>query len=117
MPEGSDPYTYPGTNVLRNLADIRDPEALAAFEGDATADRLFELDPAPLKGRFDIAHLKAVHKYLFQDVYSWAGEFRTVNISKGDQLFGAARFVEPALHELLRELAAERRLKSADFRT
>ena len=83
MPESSDPYTYPGTDILRNIPDIRDPERVAAFEANATAARLMELDAAPLKGHFDIVHLKGIHKYIFQDIYSWAGEFRTVNISKG----------------------------------
>ena len=44
MPESSDPYTYPGTDVLRNVLDIRDPQQLAAFEANATAARLIELD-------------------------------------------------------------------------
>jgi fido (protein-threonine AMPylation protein) len=48
MPDISDPYTYPETNVLRNILDIRDPEQLAAFEANVTAARLIELDAAPL---------------------------------------------------------------------
>jgi fido (protein-threonine AMPylation protein) len=51
MPESSDPYTYPGTDVLRNILDIRDPQSLAAFEANATIARLAELDTTPLKGR------------------------------------------------------------------
>ena len=56
MPESSDPYTYPGTDVLRNLLDIRDPQQLASFEANASAARLIELDERPLVGRFDVAH-------------------------------------------------------------
>jgi cell filamentation protein len=115
MPESSDPYTYPGTDVLRNIPDIHDSQRLAAFEANATTARLAELDAAPLKGRFDVAHLKAIHKFIFQDVYSWAGEFRTVNVSKGGSLFGAAAFVEPALAAILLKLPAERYLKEADL--
>ena len=81
MPDSSDPYTYPGTDVLRNFLDVHDPQQLGAFEANATAARLIELDAAPLAGQCDVAHLKAIHRYIFQDVYSWAGEFRTVNIS------------------------------------
>ena len=114
MPESSDPYTYPGTDVLRNIPDIRDPQRLAAFEANATAARLVELDAVPLKGAFNVAHLRAIHRHIFQDVYSWAGEFRTVNISKGGHLFGAAAFVEQALHNVLRELPGERHLKGFD---
>lgn len=111
MPESSDPYTYPGTDVLRNIPDVRDPELLAAFEANATAARLIELDAAPLTGAFDVAHIRAIHRHIFQDVYLWAGEFRTVNISKGGHLFGAAAFVEQALYNVLRELPGERYLK------
>lgn len=111
MPESSDPYTYPGTDVLRNIPDIREPVRLAAFEANATAARLVELDAVPLTGGFDVAHLRAIHRHIFQDVFSWAGEFRTVNISKGGQLFGAAAFVEQALHQVLQELPGEHYLK------
>ena len=115
MPESSDPYTYPGTDVLRNIPDIRDFQRLADFEANATTSRLVELDADPLTGRFDVAHLKAIHKYIFQDVYSWAGEFRTVNVSKGGSLFGAAAFVEPALDAILQKLPAERYLNGVDW--
>ena len=114
MPESSDPYTYPGTNVLRNVLDIRDPQQLAAFEANATAARLIELDERPLLGRFDSAHLKSIHQYTFQDVYRWAGQFRTVNISKGGHLFGATAFIGSAMDEVLRKLAKERHLKMLD---
>ena len=116
MPESSDPYTYPGTDVLRNVLDIRDPEQLAAFEANATAARLIELDERPLVGQFDVAHLKSIHQHVFQDVYRWAGEFRTVNISKGGHLFGVAAFIGPALGEVLRKLSEERHLKALDRR-
>ena len=116
MPESSDPYTYPGTDVLRNVLDIRDPQQLAAFEANATAARLIELDERPLVGRFDVAHLKSIHQHIFQDVYRWAGEFRTVNISKGGHLFGVAAFIGPALEEVLRKLSEERHLKALDGR-
>ncbi|WP_245976618.1 Fic/DOC family protein [Paenibacillus prosopidis] len=65
-----------------NLADIRDPEVLHDFERGRTALRHIELDIIPIKGTFDLDHLKALHKHLFQDVYPWAGELRTVNIGK-----------------------------------
>ena len=42
MTESMDPYLYPGTNVLRNLRDIRNPGILACFEAEATAHRIVE---------------------------------------------------------------------------
>jgi cell filamentation protein len=65
-------------------------------------------------GRFNTAHLKAIHRRIFQDVYAWAGQFRTVNISKGGHPFGVAGFVELALNDLLEKLSAENYLKALD---
>jgi cell filamentation protein len=79
----SDPYTYPDSTVLVNLSDIRDQEQVERFEAKAVYFRLVDLMLQPITGKFDIDHLKAIHRYLFQDVYAWAGQFRTVDISKG----------------------------------
>ncbi|MBV6717232.1 Fic/DOC family protein [Paenibacillus chitinolyticus] len=77
-------YTYPGTNVLINKADIRDPQELHDFERARVAYRHAEIELAvvKIKGNFDLDHLKGIHKHLFQDVYPFAGEVRTVNIGK-----------------------------------
>ena len=85
----SDPYLYPDTSVLRNLAHIRDANRLNQFESDHFFARLLELHENPIHGSFDSDHLR--HKYVFQDVYAWAGEFRTVPIAKGNSFF-ARRF-------------------------
>lgn len=68
-PENSDPYLYPGTNVLKNLRGLIDPEQLERFEGRRTHQRIAELVDKPLSGRLDLAHLKAIHRYIFQEVY------------------------------------------------
>ena len=75
-----DPYVYPGTSVLRNLRDIRDPEQLSKAEAIATTNRIAELRGETKLGKFDTQHLQSIHRYIFQDIYAWAGEFRTVNI-------------------------------------
>ncbi len=82
MTGSMDPYLYPGTDLLKNLRNIRDSSSLARFEAEATSRRLVEPIHSPLPGWFDTAHLEAIHKRTFQDVYAWAGRFRTVNISK-----------------------------------
>jgi len=88
MPENTDPYVYPGSRVLRNLADIQDEDRFDVFEANATAACLWKLHVWPIRGDFDVAHLKAIHKFLFQDVFKWAGQFRTINMSKGNSFFG-----------------------------
>lgn len=70
-------YYYPGSDVLRNLEDIRDGVALRQFEEQAARVRHAELLYAdPVEGRFDREHMKAIHGRLFGDVYKWAGKER-----------------------------------------
>src|ERR1700733_1283151 len=107
MTGNSDPYLYPGTNVLKNLRGLTDPKQLARFEARRTHQRIAELIDTPMPRSFDVAHLKVIHRYIFQDVYEWAGQFRTVNISKSGHLFGIAGFFEPALQQILENLALE----------
>ncbi|HEY6248449.1 MAG TPA: hypothetical protein VI685_00735, partial [Candidatus Angelobacter sp.] len=76
----TDPYLLPGTSTLRNLAGISDFAELQHFEAISTAQRISELLLEPIQGPFDVPYLQHVHRYIFQDVYSWAGEFRTVNM-------------------------------------
>jgi cell filamentation protein len=110
----SDPYLYPGANVLKNLRGLTDSALLARFEARRTHRRIAELIDTPLEGGFDLAHFKAIHRYIFQDVFEWAGEFRTVNISKGGHLFGVAAFLDPALGQTMDKLAAENHLVGLD---
>lgn len=75
------------TGVLRNRLGITRPAELARAEAELTALRLAELHRAPRPGGYDLAHLRAVHHHLFQDVYDWAGQLRTVSIGKGGHVF------------------------------
>ena len=102
MTGNTDPYLYPGTRVLKNLRNICASEILARFEAEATSRRLVQLINSPMPGRFDTAHLKAIHRRIFQDVYVWAGQFRIVNISKDGHLFGAAGFILTSMAWILR---------------
>ncbi len=105
--DGSDSYTYPDSEVLRNKANLRDQAALDAFEADATAIRLLELIEHPIGGKFDLAHLQAMHHHLFQDIYDWAGQLRTVDVSKGSSRFGNCGLIESYLNQQLAKLSGE----------
>ena len=87
-------YTYidTQTGVLRNLADITDPDILLFFESGAVAKRIQELYEKPIKIK-GADSLMSIHRHLFQDVYSWAGKRRKVEISKaGKQFFPTSHF-------------------------
>jgi cell filamentation protein len=80
-----DPYLIPGTTTLANRAGITDADQLARFETRMSIVRLAQLEAGEVAvaGRWDLAHLQAFHRHIFQDVYHWAGQLRTVDISKG----------------------------------
>jgi cell filamentation protein len=85
-------YTDPKTGILRNLADITDHDVLLFVESAAIAKRLQELYDNPIKIK-GIESLFAIHRFLFQDIYSWAGKKRIVEISKdGKQFFPTSYF-------------------------
>ncbi|MDF1493952.1 Fic/DOC family protein [Caproiciproducens sp. CPB-2] len=78
-------YCYPNSFTLINKLGIQDAKALNEAEREITAMRVSQIKENPCKGDFDLKHLQAIHRFLFHDVYSWAGQLRTVNISKGNQ--------------------------------
>ena len=59
---------------------------------------------------------RALHHHIFQDVYDWAGEYRTVNIAK-THLFCLAPFIEKEMGRQFRELNAENNLQRLDMDT
>jgi cell filamentation protein len=107
----SDPYVYPGTTVLKNIPRIRNQEILDRFEADRVGQRSLELIECPLFGLYDIEHLQGIHRYLFQDVYEWAGEFRTVDIAKGNSYFAHVPYIESTLKDLFERLSKEQHLR------
>lgn len=77
-------YCYPDSDVLINKLNITDNKTLFEAEKQFTLIRLQELQENPIKGNYDFDHLRAIHKYIFQDLYNWAGKVRTVEIGKGN---------------------------------
>ncbi len=77
-------YCYPNSDILKNKLNIKDKTNLNIAERELTSLRLAEIEVNQVKGIFDLKHLQDIHKYIFQDIYSWAGEIRNVNISKNN---------------------------------
>ncbi len=103
-------YCYPDSDVLMNKMDIRDQAKLEEAERRLTMFRMSDLLDTPVKGDFDLKHLQSIHRYLFQDLYSWAGQIRTVDISKA-AVFCKARFIEEQAHVLFGKLKDENCLR------
>ena len=77
--------------TMRNLLGVsRDPEAFETLQSRATATRLAELDENPdlVPMRFDRAHLAALHRHVFQDVFEWAGHMRDETVTIDDDRIG-----------------------------
>ena len=108
--DADDVYCIPGTAVLKNKAGITNQDLLDEYEADFTAIRILELAHTPVDGSFDLAHLCKIHAYLFQDVYEWAGEIRSVDIIRGDSRFCNARQIQSYSNSVFNALAAEKYL-------
>lgn len=108
MSEVDDPYVYPGTSILRNLLGTSDPDFLDKQERRLVVLRSRRGVP---RGAFDLTHLRAIHRHLFQDIYDWAGELRTVEISKGSQQFQFRRTIETGMADVHGRLVRSRFLK------
>lgn len=112
-----DPYLMPETAVLRNLVGATTRVELAAAEADLSFARATQLLDVPVPATNDLAELKAIHFRLFQDVYEWAGQLRTVDVKKdvpGADFFMPWNFVEIAAANCFLDLVAEDHLQGLD---
>lgn len=107
-----DPYAYKRSDVLRNRAGLRNADLLEAFELEMTALRAEE--PLP-SGRYGPAHYRAVHRHLFQDVYAWAGRYRTVRTAKDGNAFCYPEHIEASMAKLFERLGREPFKGGAEF--
>lgn len=107
---GRDDYLDPVSGVLRNRLGITDATGLEQAEAALVATRSYELSQTPIEGRFDLAHLQAIHRYLFGDVYEWAGQLRTIDISKGGNLFAHHAHIGNAAAPIFKQLVEEKYL-------
>ena len=99
-------YCYPNSDVLKNKIGIQDMEKLQRLERRLTMLRILELVDKPIQGKFDLQHLCLIHRYIFQDVYDWAGEIRKVDIAKGS-MFCNVKFIESQAAEIFKKLKSE----------
>ena len=111
----SDPYLYPGSDVLRNKLGLTDATRLEVMERLLVTQRIAEGVPS---GIFDLTHLRAIHKHIFQDLYEWAGEIRRVEIAKDGDQFQFCRFIETGManvHARLVQIDHLKGLNRSDF--
>ena len=78
-----DPYLIPHTRVLKNKLNVQTQEELDFFENDLVSVRSYKLYENLPHVEGTVKQLQWIHHYLFQDVYDWAGQIRTIDMSKG----------------------------------
>jgi len=121
MPYSLDPMQndcYPDTTVLINKFNIRDAQKLEEVESVLTSARYAEWLTSPRSKAFDFVHYKEIHRFLFSDLYAWAGQVRSVNISKKGTMFIPAENIETQAQLIFRRLQKQncfRGLPRKDF--
>jgi cell filamentation protein len=101
--------------ILRNKLGFTDPSQLETAIAQLSYIRVMELNETPLPGKFDIPHLRAIHRYIFQDIFPWAGDFREVTTSRTNSFgFPPPQFIVPSLENIFTALRAENHLKHLD---
>ena len=82
-----DPYLYDDVDILQNLANIKDKELLAKAEADITSLAMLAIYNYKYE-KFDSKTLSDIHFHIFGQIYEWAGEFRTIQIVKYEDVLG-----------------------------
>ena len=85
---------YEGTTCLVNKLGIRDEKKLAEIEAGITFAKAVMLEETPIDDDFGFEHFKKIHDFLLCDLYEWAGQVRTVDISKKRTKFLDAASIE-----------------------
>ncbi|VTU46077.1 putative adenosine monophosphate-protein transferase fic (plasmid) [Variovorax sp. SRS16] len=109
-------YHYAGTDVLINKPGLRDAGGLRAFEYESAYLRTLRLRQQPIRGNFDLAHLQALHEFLFQDTYEWAGQLRDVGIAKAHSNFTEPAHIKCEADRIHKGLAAANFYEGSDKR-
>ncbi|HJD59179.1 MAG TPA: Fic family protein [Rickettsia endosymbiont of Omalisus fontisbellaquei] len=112
-----DPYIDKVSGCLLNRFNIMDKQLLSNAETAFSAARFTELVSKPLNEKVDLEYLQSIHKYLFGDVYEWAGEIRKVGILKGTTRFAPASIIEKGSSYLFNRLSEENNLKGLNIET
>lgn len=107
-------YCYPDSNVLKNRLNIRDNNLLKTAEEEITLIKQMELLKNPINGNFSKTHLMNIHKFIFEDIYTFAGKIRREQISKADTMFYPPNLINRELDKLFAEIKEKNMLKEAD---
>ena len=107
-------YCYSDSNVLKNKLNIRDNKLLKTAEEEITLIKQMELLKNPIKGNFSKAHLMNIHKFIFEDIYPFAGKIRREQISKADTMFYPPNLIDRELDKVFAKIKEKNMLRETD---
>lgn len=100
--------------MLKNKLNIRDRDELKQAEEEVTALKQYMLMESPIKGRFTKTQLVNIHRFLFEDIYPFAGHIRCEQISKGDTMFFPPHLIDQELDKVFSKLHSEKMMHETD---
>ena len=100
-------YCYPNSNTLVNKLDIHDNKKLATVEKKLVLLKLYTLMQNKNIANFDIYHFLSIHKFLFDDIYPFAGKIRSEDIAKDSFRFAKWEYIEEQLRFLFDKLSKD----------
>ncbi len=105
-----DPYLYDDTKTLKNLANIKDHNILRQAEADITNLAMTAVYNMNFE-KYSTQTLKEIHEYIFGQIYDWAGEFRTIQMVKYEDILGGdtvqyayPKEIKKQLNSIMKEL-------------
>ncbi len=107
-------YCYPGSNVLKNKLNVRDNALLKTAEEEITLIKQMELLKNPIRGNFSKAHLMNIHRFIFEDIYTFAGKIRREQISKADKMFYPPNLINRELDRVFSKIKEKNMLRETD---
>lgn len=107
-------YCYPDSDVLQNKLNIRGRDELKQAEEEITVLKQYMLIESPIKGRFTKTQLMNIHRFLFEDIYPFAGHIRREQISKGDTMFFPPHMINQELDKVFSKLHNDDMLHETD---
>ncbi len=115
-----DPYLFDDVDVLKNRANIKDYELLRRAEADITnlaMTAIYEREYV----KFNTETLCDIHRMIFGQIYDWAGEFRTIQMTKSEVVLGGdtvryayPKEIKPKLVEIMKEISKLKRTGTND---
>lgn len=108
-------YCYEGTNILINKFDIKNPKKLNSIEREIVTLKLGDYKEYMTIDVRNPNLLLDLHKFVFEDIYDFAGKFRQENIAKENFRFAEYKYIQDNYYNLMNEVKKDNYLVGLDI--